>query len=137
VIYELRFMIYDLKAEARVMTTRVKPKPDSAQAVRQTALGVILRALRAMTGFRQAARQKEFPVPARYAKQSQFRQRVERVKCLPENKANAGRRWVGRAPGVLYKQTQFPADVRNKANVRQDKLGKEDVHGYVLNGNLL
>jgi hypothetical protein len=24
----------------------------------------------------------------------------------------------------------------NKANVRQDKLGKEDVHGYVLNGNL-
>jgi hypothetical protein len=29
------------------------------------------------------------------------------------------------------------AGCTNKPNVRQEKLGKEDVHGYVLNGNLL
>ena len=42
--------------------------------------------------------------------------------------------------GVLYKQTQFfdfgLRIVRNEPNVRQDKLGKEDVHEYFVNGNL-
>jgi hypothetical protein len=39
-------MIYDLKAEGREMTTRVRPKPDFAQLVGQTGVDVILRALR-------------------------------------------------------------------------------------------
>ena len=49
-----------------------------------------------------------------------------------ENKANFRPGRVGRDPRDVGRG----ANAQNEPNVRQDKLGKEDVHEYFVNGNL-